>query len=158
MFLCNPIHYQCPAVSVSYLVEAPLYWQHCRVNAAHFAHFTVVKSFRKFARARQYSYSALYEMEKGMPSVLGIIDEPTRAEKPKLWNSTHTLTHLVCNGHLIANFLSFHMSLAVVMNCGAGNALHGFEIRMFSFFSKTLFYTQIQRYTAAAGTTCYITI
>ena len=25
-------------------------------------------------------------------------------------------THLVCNAHLIANFLSFHMSLVVVMN------------------------------------------
>ena len=43
-------------------------------------------------------------------------------------------THLVCNDHLIANFLSFHMSLVVVMNCGAGNALRGFEISMFIFF------------------------
>ena len=33
-------------------------------------------------------------------------------------------THLVCNDHLIANFLSFHISLVVVMNCGAGNALY----------------------------------
>ena len=40
-------------------------------------------------------------------------------------------THLVCNDHLIANFLRFHMSLVVVMNCGAGNALRGFEISMF---------------------------
>ena len=40
-------------------------------------------------------------------------------------------THLVCNDHLIANFLSFHMSLVVVVNCGAGNALRGFEISMF---------------------------
>ena len=43
----------------------------------------------------------------------------------------HTPTHLVCNMHLIANFLSFHMSLVVVMNFGAGNALHGIEISMF---------------------------
>ena len=40
-------------------------------------------------------------------------------------------THLVCNAHLIANFLSFYMSLVVVGNCGAGNALRGFEISMF---------------------------
>ena len=38
---------------------------------------------------------------------------------PKLWNLTHTPTHLVGKIHLIANFLSFQMSLAVVMNCGA---------------------------------------
>ena len=31
--------------------------------------------------------------------------------------------------------------------CGAGNALHSFEINMF-YFSKTLFYTHIKRYTA----------
>ena len=53
---------------------------------------------------------------------------------PKLWNLTHTPTLLVCNIHLIANFLSFHMSLVVVMHFGAGNALHGFEIRMFWFY------------------------
>ena len=40
-------------------------------------------------------------------------------------------THLVCYVHLIANFLSFHMSLVVVMNCGAGNALRDFEISIF---------------------------
>ena len=40
-------------------------------------------------------------------------------------------TPLVCNIHLIANFLSFHMSLAVVMHFDAGNALHGIEISMF---------------------------
>ena len=45
-------------------------------------------------------------------------------------------THLVCHVHLIANFLSFHMSLVVVVNCGAGNALRGFEISMFYFFLK----------------------
>ena len=28
-------------------------------------------------------------------------------------------THLVCHVHLIANFLSFHMRLVVVVNCGA---------------------------------------
>ena len=49
---------------------------------------------------------------------------------------------------------SFHMILVVVMSCGAGNARHGFEISMF-YFSKTLFYTHIQRYTAAVGTKCY---
>ena len=42
--------------------------------------------------------------------------------------------HLVCHVHLIANFLSFHMSLVVVVKCGAGNALRGFEIGMFYFF------------------------
>ena len=46
----------------------------------------------------------------------------------------HPHTHLVCNAHLIANFLSFHMSLVVVVNYGAGNALRGFEISMFYFF------------------------
>ena len=40
---------------------------------------------------------------------------------PKLWNLTHTPTHLLCNIHLIANFLSFHMSLVVVMHFGTGN-------------------------------------
>ena len=40
-------------------------------------------------------------------------------------------THLVCDVHHIANFLSFHMSLVVVVKYGAGNALHGFEISMF---------------------------
>ena len=51
----------------------------------------------------------------------------------------HPPTHLVCNDHLIANFLSFHMSLVVVINCGAGNALRGFEISMFYFFLKLYF-------------------
>ena len=49
---------------------------------------------------------------------------------PKLWNLTQTPTHLGCNIHLIANFLSFHMSLVVVMHFGARNALHGIEISM----------------------------
>ena len=48
-------------------------------------------------------------------------------------------THLVCHVHLIANFLSFHMSLVVVVNCGAGNALRGFEISMFYCFLKLYF-------------------
>ena len=48
-------------------------------------------------------------------------------------------THLVCHVHLMANFLSFHMSLVVVVNCGAGNALRGFEISMFYFFLKLYF-------------------
>ena len=43
-------------------------------------------------------------------------------------------THIVWNIHLIANFLSFHMSLVVVMHFGAGNALHGIEISMFWFY------------------------
>ena len=51
----------------------------------------------------------------------------------------HPPTHLVCNDHLLANFLSFHMSLVVVMNYGAGNTLHGFEISMFYFFLKLYF-------------------
>ena len=51
----------------------------------------------------------------------------------------HPPTHLVCNDHPVANFLSFHMSLVVVMNCGAGNALRGSEISMFYFFLKLYF-------------------
>ena len=43
------------------------------------------------------------------------------------------------------------MSLVVVMYFGAGNVLHGIEISMFLFY-QTLFYTHIQRYTAAAST------
>ena len=50
---------------------------------------------------------------------------------PYLRSLIHPPTHLVCNTHLIANFLSFHMSFVVVMNCGAGNVLYSFEIRMF---------------------------
>ena len=53
---------------------------------------------------------------------------------PKLWNLTDTPTHLDCDIHLVANFLSFHMSLVVVMHFGAGNALHGIEISMFWFY------------------------
>ena len=53
---------------------------------------------------------------------------------PKLWNLTHTPTHLVCNIHLIANFLSFHMSLVIFMHFRAGNVLHGIEISMFWFY------------------------
>ena len=33
-----------------------------------------------------------------------------------------------------ANFLSCHMSLAVVMNCGVGSVPHGIEIGMFWYF------------------------
>ena len=51
----------------------------------------------------------------------------------------HPPTHLVWNANLIVNFLSFHMSLVVVMNCGAGNALRGFEISMSCFFLKLYF-------------------
>ena len=36
------------------------------------------------------------------------------------------------------------MSLVVVVNCGAGNVLLGFEISMFYFFYKTLFYTHMK--------------
>ena len=52
----------------------------------------------------------------------------------KEFNAPPPPTHLVCHAHLIANFFSFHMSLVVVMNCGAGNVLRGFEISMFYFF------------------------
>ena len=52
----------------------------------------------------------------------------------KIMNLTDTPTHLDCDIHLIANFLSFHMSLVVVMHFGAGNALHGIEIIMFWFY------------------------
>ena len=55
------------------------------------------------------------------------------------FNAPPPPTHLVCNDHLIANFLSFHMSLVVVVNCGAGNALRGFEISMLYFFLKLYF-------------------
>ena len=60
-------------------------------------------------------------------------------DKPKFRNLIHTPTHLVCNGHLIPNFLSFHMSLIVVMNCGAKHVLRGFEISIFYFFLKLYF-------------------
>ena len=50
---------------------------------------------------------------------------------PYLRSLIHPPTHLVCNAHLIANFLSFHMNLVVVMNCGAGNVLHSFKISVF---------------------------
>ena len=53
-------------------------------------------------------------------------------------------THLVCNDHLIANVLSFHMSLVVVVNCDARNALRGFETSMFYFFLK-LYFTHISK-------------
>ena len=52
-------------------------------------------------------------------------------DKPEFRNLIHNPTHLVYHTYLIANFLSFHMSLVVVVNCGAGNALHGLEISMF---------------------------
>ena len=39
--------------------------------------------------------------------------------------------HLVWNAHIIANFLSFQMSLVIVMDCGAGNVPHAFEIILF---------------------------
>ena len=55
-------------------------------------------------------------------------------KKSKLWNLTHTPTHLVFNAHLIAHFLSFYMSLVVVMNCGAGNVSHGLMALIFSNF------------------------
>ena len=51
------------------------------------------------------------------------------------WRETQILkfnsTHSVSNANLIANCLSFHISLVVVINCGAGNALGDFEISMF---------------------------
>ena len=52
-------------------------------------------------------------------------------DKPEFGNLIHTPTLLVCHAYLIANFLNFHMSLVVVVNGGAGNALHGLEISMF---------------------------
>ena len=48
--------------------------------------------------------------------------------------------HLVYNVHITANFLSFHMSLVLVVNCGAGNVLHGSEISIFYFFSNSNFH------------------
>ena len=56
--------------------------------------------------------------------------------KTQVFKSNSPPTHLVCNAHLIANFLSFHMTLVVVMDCDAGSALHGFEINMLYFFLK----------------------
>ena len=64
----------------------------------------------------------------GKKIVLGI---RRAAKKNEFRNLIHTPTHLVCHAYLIANFLSFHMSLVVVVNYGAGNALHGLEISMF---------------------------
>ena len=55
-------------------------------------------------------------------------------------------THLVCHVHLIANLLGFHMSLVVVVNCGAGNALRGFEISIFIFFWNFILYTYSKTY------------
>ena len=52
-------------------------------------------------------------------------------DKPEFRNLIHTPTHFVCHAYLIANFLSFYMRLVVVVNYGAGNALHGLEISMF---------------------------
>ena len=52
-------------------------------------------------------------------------------DKPEYKDLIHTPTHLVCHAYLIANFLSFHISLVVVVNCGAGNALYGLEISTF---------------------------
>ena len=60
-------------------------------------------------------------------------------DKPEFRNLIHTPSHFVCHAHLIANFLSFHRSLVVVVNWGAGNALHGLEISMFSYFLKLYF-------------------
>ena len=37
------------------------------------------------------------------------------------------------------------MILVVVMNCGAGNALRGFEISMFYFFSKFFYFIHISK-------------
>ena len=59
----------------------------------------------------------------------GLLGE--RRETQILKFNTPPPTHLVCKAHLKANFLSFHISLVVVVNCGAGNALRGFEISMF---------------------------
>ena len=62
--------------------------------------------------------------------VISPIDQ-TSGDKPKFRNLIHIPTHLVCNAYRIESFLSFYMSLVFVMNCGAGNALRGFEIGMF---------------------------
>ena len=52
-------------------------------------------------------------------------------------------SHLVCTDHLLENFISFHMSLVVVMNCGAGNALRGCGISMFYVFFPKLYFIHI---------------
>ena len=44
-------------------------------------------------------------------------------------------TYLEWYVHLVANFVSFPMSLTVVMNCGTRNVLYGFEISMFYLFN-----------------------
>ena len=68
-------------------------------------------------------------------------------EIPTFWNLIHPCppSHLVYNAHLIPNCLSFHMSLSVVMNCGAGSALHGFKWVCFFFFK--LYFKHISTYT-----------
>ena len=60
---------------------------------------------------------------------------PKKKKMPYLKNVIHPPTHLVCNAHLIANFLSIHVILVVAVNCGAENTLHSFEISMFYFFN-----------------------
>ena len=65
------------------------------------------------------------------PSHLFHYRRAARGPDFEIWCTPPPPTHLVCHVCLIANFLSFHMSLVVVVNCGAGNALRGFEIGMF---------------------------
>ena len=55
-----------------------------------------------------------------------------------LMHPLYTLS-LSCPSYSKSNFLSFHMSLVVVMNCGAGNTPRGFEISMFYFLLKLCF-------------------
>ena len=74
-----------------------------------------------------------------MSSVITVLGSIRRAANPQKVPYLRSLihprppTHLVCNAHLIANFLSFHMSLVVVIDCGAGNAQHSIEVSMFYF-------------------------
>ena len=53
---------------------------------------------------------------------------------PKLWNLTHTTTHLICNIHLIATYSQLSYESGCSHAFGAGNALHGIEISMFGFY------------------------
>ena len=77
------------------------------------------------------------EQGSGCSTRLPILGERQEAQILKF--NAPPPTHLVCHVHLIANFISFYMSLVVVVNSGAGNALRGFEISIFYFFVKLYF-------------------
>ena len=94
-----------------------------------YAFYEVFKVWRIMI-SESYDISSLIGERQTPPKVLYL---------RSLMHPPPTHLHVVCNDHLIANFLSFHMSLVVVIDCGVGNALRGFEIGMFYFFLKLYF-------------------